>query len=104
MAWRRYAFRRLPNGTVSRKTAFAPKMGEGAMAIYHFHVENNLSEDFELELSDDDAAVREALKTAADMMLELPVQTMGEVVHWLEVQDANGGKLLKLRIVGVRGR
>ena len=74
------------------------------MATYHFQVDNDLSDRHELELPDNAAAVRECLRAAADLMVELPMERAGEEGYRVEVREAGGDTILKIEVQATRGR
>ncbi len=68
------------------------------MATYHFAIDDHVDEHHQLELPDDDTAVKEALRTMADLVREEPIDSAGEVTHRLEVRADRGAAILKVSV------
>ncbi len=68
------------------------------MATYQFRIDDGSLERHDLQLPNDDAAVREALRTVADLVREEPMQGAGDVTRRLEVRATRGDTILKVSI------
>ena len=70
------------------------------MPVYLFQLQNAETENYEIELIDDLAAMAEAQKTAADLIKEFPVPERGE--HSYKVSVRLAGQSEAIFVIEIR--
>ena len=74
------------------------------MVTYRFRLGDGSEEEHDLQLPDDDAAVREGLRTAADLVLEQTMQRAGVFKHHVAVRESGGDTILRIDVRIMRER